>query len=1274
MLTRRFPVICALGAVIASGALAQTPAVPLARLAARAAGLPGPAAGMIGLYEDGTRLAQSLPALVPRERWGRIAAVIAGMAGPDVDGMRLLQPLSVNGREPTPLAEALTGSVLSQLPADHKLLLYQRIDAPRGGVRTIRVLTPNAAKVYLNGRQIWAQQTADLLAPPESITLKLETGVNHLVTEADPTPGFCFLTTRAAQRVGTFLAPLLAANPVALAWFEPWLEAPVEGNAPDALDACLTATGQKILAELRQRGGTPDETLARAGHQLSPGIAIGEKARMVVQTAALRRTLRLKELGAKAPAMVFASHRDYRPSFFAYVESLSDARAERHFLPGSALARIDFSGPEPVVRELLRDDHGMIRDPDVSYDGRRVLFAWKQSDRNDDFQLHEMDLATGSLRQVTYGLGIANYEGAYLPDNTIVFSSTRNEHSVPCWTTEVSNLYKINTDGSFLRRLAVDQVHSIYPKPTDDGRITYTRWDYNDRGQVFPQPLFQMNQDGTMQGGLYGASSWFPTSLLHARQVPGTQKFLSIAAGHHTPQAGKVVVADTAQGRDEGEGLEFIAPRIKTHYERVDAAMQRGSQFSHPYPLGNDSFVSAHMPAGRAVRRFDLYWFDYDGGRELLVPATGLVSHLYPVALSPRPTGHVRPDAVAYARNDSVTFIEDVYQGGGLAGIPRGAAARLRVVEIRYRSATIGSVGNQGEGGGASNGTPVAIAQGSWDIKAIIGETPIHPDGSVMVKVPAMKSLYYQVLDAQGQVIQTMRSWDTNRPGEIKACIGCHSYARNAAPASPDQPAIASRSAPAELEPFAATGWTGFSFARHIQPILDRSCVRCHAGPAHKNGIDLRGNEFATDGRAQRTWSRAYLDLTASTQRKDGSFSGNPDGPQVKWINKMSKPSILEPYSAGAAKSPLIALLRKGHHEVKLSDAELRTLCAWIDLVVPYCGDYHEGAVWNDGESKYYRYYEDKRLVHKQEESAELQRHNEGVRADSWYVADTPDLEIELARAGTNVLTRKIAARDLSHGAELDLPGPLRVGDRLTIRGARHLRLGLGLGALPDAEIFTPDRNFSWTVEPAANRVYPPELFAAAKLPLRVKPLRAAERSAYRNLARNPLAPAVSNNSVFPSATASSETRGEGVFAARAAIDGFEANGAHGGFPNQSWGPEQAERPWLAVNFGRPVRIDRVDLLLRADFPHDESWKHAKLFADGREIKSFELRHEAGVQTIQFPPVACAKLELRDLEWRARGWCALTELRVWGLDADRTPQAIIDQQSAAGTLKDTELQ
>ena len=89
----------------------------------------------------------------------------------------------------------------------------------------------------------------------------------------------------------------------------------------------------------------------------------------------------------------------------------------------------------------------------------------------------------------------------------------------------MSNLYTCDRDGRFLRRLGFDQVHTNYPTVLPDGRIIYTRWEYNDRGQMFPQGLFQMNPDGTGQTEYYGNNSWFPTSLAarprHSRHRQG---------------------------------------------------------------------------------------------------------------------------------------------------------------------------------------------------------------------------------------------------------------------------------------------------------------------------------------------------------------------------------------------------------------------------------------------------------------------------------------------------------------------------------------------------------------------------------------------------------------------------------------------------------------------------------------------------------------------------------------------------------------------------------
>jgi hypothetical protein len=66
---------------------------------------------------------------------------------------------------------------------------------------------------------------------------------------------------------------------------------------------------------------------------------------------------------------------------------------------------------------------------------------------------------------------------------------------------------------------------------------------------------------------------------------------------------------------------------------------------------------------------------------------------------------------------------------------------------------------------------------------------------------------------------------------------------------------------------------------------------------------------------------------------------------------------MLPPLHRGAAKSELMTLLEKGHHEVKLTQEEMEKLACWIDLSVPYCGDYTEANTWSENEkAKYARY------------------------------------------------------------------------------------------------------------------------------------------------------------------------------------------------------------------------------------------------------------------------------------------------------------------------------
>ena len=354
------------------------------------------------------------------------------------------------------------------------------------------------------------------------------------------------------------------------------------------------------------------------------------------------------------------------------------------------------------------------------------------------------------MRQLTFGLGFADYEGAYLPDGDLLFNSTRCVQVVDCFFTEVSNLYTCDRDGRFLRRLAFDQVHSNYPTVTEDGRVLYTRWEYNDRGQIFTQALFQMNPDGTNQTECYGNNSYFPTAILHARQIPGTQKVVAIAGGHHSPQTGKLILLDPSRGRQENEGAQLIAPVRETPAVRVDAYGQQGELWQYPYPLSETEFLVSYSPWGTAQDPllFGVYFMTIDGRRELLVHDPD-VSCNQPVPLR-RPVPHRRPVATNYTKQTGTFYIQDVYAGPGLAGIPRGQAKKLRVIGLEFRATVVGGNHNRGEAGQAFVATPVAVAQGSWEAKTILGETPICADGSAFFTAPARTPIYFQVIDDKG--------------------------------------------------------------------------------------------------------------------------------------------------------------------------------------------------------------------------------------------------------------------------------------------------------------------------------------------------------------------------------------------------------------------------------------------------------------------------------------------------------------------------------------------
>ncbi|MCY2991125.1 MAG: hypothetical protein NTY19_25085 [Planctomycetota bacterium] len=600
--------------------------------------------------------------------------------------------------------------------------------------------------------------------------------------------------------------------------------------------------------------------------------------------------------------------------FFGYTSYVNRSPAEL-----CVLESVRDGGP---VRTLLRTETGCVRDPDVSFDGRRIVFAYACDQRNDNhFHLWEINTDGSGLRQLTTsppfagpepplrGPGWHDVEPCYLPSGGIVFTSTRYVRFVDCVDVEpVTTLFAMDADGRRLRGISANHIHDWHPSVLHDGRLIYTRWEYNDRSQMWPHKLFVKNPDGSGTAAFYGSNSWWPVSMLHARAVPGSSRVICTLAGHHSgsEQTGEIGLVDRSRGTEDAQGVVALFPprKIGPIY-RDDPRPDPNTRYTEPYPLSERWFLVSGRPAG--AERFGLYLADFSGNRILLYE-DGKLDCLSAMPLAARACPLVIPPQTDYRRNDATILLLDVYRGGGMAGVPRGSVKSLRIIDFDVRD-TPGSGGlRQEEGSSGGHSCPVTALGGSWHVKRILGTVPVHADGSAAFRIPAERRVFFQPLDDCGRAIQSMRSWVEAMAGERITCIGCHE--------SPIEPPPLAKAMMLAQEPVDPTPWYGppraFGFVREVQPVLDRHCVRCH-NAADKKGLDLRGD-------ATNWFSLAYENLRPFVQ---------PIGPQ-------GSAALPAPRSRGAAASRLVDLLLAGHEGVQLDPESLDRIITWIDLNVPY--------------------------------------------------------------------------------------------------------------------------------------------------------------------------------------------------------------------------------------------------------------------------------------------------------------------------------------------------
>jgi len=626
---------------------------------------------------------------------------------------------------------------------------------------------------------------------------------------------------------------------------------------------------------------------------------------------------------------------------------------------------------------------------DLSFDAKRVVFGWKRS-ADEGFRIYEVGTDGKGLRQLTfppdneaeliksyrvrYHHGTDDMHPCYLPDGGFCFISTRCQYGILCdgpddFTTTV--LYRIDADGGSMEKLTNSSVSEASPIAMADGRILYTRWEYVDKGAVSVKCLWAVRPDGTGSVEVYGNDISLPPTMTQARDIPGYTDLYVMMGTPHYPQGrlGTVIRLDMTRDIRTRDPMTYITPQVDIrseggfHHPRAGGGWERtrnGPLFAEPFPLSDKWFLVSHNPdkSYNDATAYGLYLLG-EGGKTVLIHDEAETSCWQPVPLRARP----RPPVLTASRDEklaadslAVAVVTDIYHD--MANVERGEVKYLRVLEQVPRPWK----SRRRWGGDVYDQQHACISKDTHlGLKVQYGIVPVEADGSAHLVVPADRNIFFQALDENYMAVQTERTYVNYRPGEARACIGCHETPNHAGRPMVSANVAALRRPPSVPgpQPGEKSGNRPLHYPSDVQPVLDKHCVKCHGGAEPKGGLNLTGE-------MTQLFSVSYESLLRERRRGRGRRGQPVLGLTIGENHpKTGNVHYLPPKSMGSHASILVAMLSKGR--VKLLDpakaqtaAKLAKVHEKIDLPL---GDRIRLTNWVDTNAQYYGSYYGRRNI-----------------------------------------------------------------------------------------------------------------------------------------------------------------------------------------------------------------------------------------------------------------------------------------------------------------------
>lgn len=402
-------------------------------------------------------------------------------------------------------------------------------------------------------------------------------------------------------------------------------------------------------------------------------------------------------------------------NLIVYTEVPAEADPNQLFPENSRIVAVDPANPA-ANPQILTPGFAAARAPEISFDGKRLLFAGRTSDSS-AWQIWERPLDGGTTRRFAQSLeGCA--DPTYLPGGLIAFSAMAPILEDRPEEGRTLALFTSGLDGCCLERISFHPDADYASVALRDNRILFASNRSGPSNGPSASQLLAMRYDGTGVELYYESQegAWLPS---RARETED-RRLIFVEKSDRDAQAGRLVSV-----RDDRplHSYRDLAPSLEG--------------FHSVYPAGKNRWIVSYRDTEQEP--FALYMFDPETG-ELGARLTHdeKVHAVEPVEAAPRfePESFV---SIVDSSHPAELYAMDADRSTLVTQAPGPT------VTIRIRGVT-----------------------------GVLADVPVHSDGSFRLEVPHDTPLRFETLNDAGEVVRGPSQWLWVRPNERRGCIGCH--------------------------------------------------------------------------------------------------------------------------------------------------------------------------------------------------------------------------------------------------------------------------------------------------------------------------------------------------------------------------------------------------------------------------------------------------------------------------------------------------------------------